>query len=64
MNGIKGALKEQAWDSHLGKHERDRARTPLDANADLDVLGLQARKGPCRNLVGQVGSLQEHPERA
>lgn len=62
MDGGEDALKELSGDSHLGELERDRAGMPHDAGADFDEACLQAPQGPCRNLVGQVGALQEHAE--
>ena len=62
MDGGEDELKELSGDSHLGELERDRAGMTHDAGADLDEACLQARQGRCRNLLGQVSTLQKHAE--
>ena len=62
MDGGEGAVEEIARDRDLGQLEGDRAGVADDAGADLDEPGLQARQRPRRDLVGQLGGLEEHAE--
>ena len=57
MDGRQDTVEEFAGDRDLGKLEGDRARMANDPGADLDQSRLQARQGPCRNLVGQLGTM-------
>ena len=57
MDGRQDTVKELAGDRDLGQLEGNRACMADDASANLDQPRLQARQGPCRNLVGQLGAM-------
>ncbi len=62
MDGGQDAVEEVTRDRDLGELEGDRAGMPHDTGADFDEPCLQAGQRPGRDLVGQLGGLEEHAE--